>query len=142
VSLYIDTSAFLKLIFAEPESPRASELIRRESDVTVSSLARLEALVQIQRHATAGLITPAKARERRAMLQSLLATAPFQFKVCPSTLTEIAEKQIASPTTYCPTLDRLHLAAMEHFGLNRLLTNDDTQAAAARALGFHVIMPR
>jgi predicted nucleic acid-binding protein len=142
VSLYIDTSAFLKLIFEEPESSRASELIKRESDVTVSDLVRLEALIQIQRHATADLITPAKARERRAMVQTLLATAPFQFRSCPSAITEIAEKQISSPTVFCPTLDRLHLAAMEHFGLRRLLTNDDTQAAAAKALGFEVILPR
>ena len=42
----------------------------------------------------------------------------------------------------CPTLDRLHLASMEALNLRRLLTNDDAQARAARALGFAVIVPR
>ena len=34
------------------------------------------------------------------------------------------------------------LAAMEALGIRRLLTNDDQQAAAARALGFGVVLPR
>jgi hypothetical protein len=42
----------------------------------------------------------------------------------------------------CPTLDRLHLAAMQSLELRHLLTNDDAQARAARALGFSVVVPR
>jgi hypothetical protein len=43
---------------------------------------------------------------------------------------------------YCPTLDRLHLAVMQALGFRRLLTNDDAQARAGRALGFSVSLPR
>ena len=35
-----------------------------------------------------------------------------------------------------------HLAAMAAAHLRRLLTNDDTQAIAARAFGFSVVQPR
>jgi hypothetical protein len=41
-----------------------------------------------------------------------------------------------------PTLDRLHLSTMHALGVWRLLTDDDTQAAAARALGMDVLLPR
>lgn len=142
MSLYIDTSALLKLFFSEPESIRTSEIVNQEADVTVSSLTRLEALVQIQRREATGLLTRAKAQGRRRQLERLVTLSPFRLETCPSALIAAAETQVLSAAVYCPTLDRLHLAAMELFHLRRLLTNDDRQAGAARALGFEVILPR
>ena len=142
MSLYIDTSALLKLFFAEPESVRTSEIVGQESDVTVSSLTRLEALVQIHRREAIGMLTGAKARGRRRRLERLVTLSPFKLQICPSALIAAAESQVLSATTYCPTLDRLHLAAMQLFHLRRLLTNDEAQAKAAHALGFEVILPR
>ena len=142
MSLYIDTSVLLKLIFQELESPRTSEIIATASSITVSSLAYLEAIVQIQRRQAGGLLVAAKAQERRQKLDTVIVAAPFHLRKCPGDLIEIAGKQAASSVAYCPTLDRLHLAAMQIFGLRRLLTNDDTQAAAARALGYEVLLPR
>ena len=40
-----------------------------------------------------------------------------------------------------PETDRT-LATIQALGVQRLLTNDDTQAAAARALGLDVVLPR
>ena len=57
-------------------------------------------------------------------------------------LARIARQQVLSSAVYCRTADRLHLAAMEALGLRRLLTNDEQQATAARALGFGVLLPR
>jgi hypothetical protein len=56
----------------------------------------------------------------------------------------MAETQMrpAVKSTYCRTLDRLHLAAMQVLEVHRLLTNDDTQARAARGLGFEITRPR
>jgi predicted nucleic acid-binding protein len=142
MSLYIDTSVLLKLIFQEPESPRAGEIIAAATSITVSSLAHLEAVVQIQRRKAGGLLVAAKAVERQQKLDAMIASAPFHLRRCPANLIEAAGKQTASSSVYCPTLDRLHLAAMEVFGLRRLLTNDDAQAAAARGLGYEVVMPR
>ena len=48
MSLYFDTSCFLKLLFTEPETARVVELITAESKLVVSTLTRLEALVQIR----------------------------------------------------------------------------------------------
>jgi predicted nucleic acid-binding protein len=57
---------------------------------------------------------------------------------------EVAEAQTRplAKSAHCRTLDRLHLATMQVLGFQRLLTNDDRQAAAARALGFDVRLPR
>jgi predicted nucleic acid-binding protein len=43
---------------------------------------------------------------------------------------------------HCRTLDRLHLAAAEKFGLTRIMTRDAAQAKAAEELGFEVVSPR
>jgi predicted nucleic acid-binding protein len=142
VSLYIDTSVLLKLFFSEPESVRTSEIVSHEPDITVSSLTRLEALIHIQRREAIGMLTSAKAGRRRRRLERLVTLSPFKLQTCPSALITAAERQVQSVTTYCPTLDRLHLAAMQLFHLRRLLTNDDSQAKAAHELGFEVILPR
>ena len=62
----------------------------------------------------------------------------------PTAVIDVAEEHLRRlpREAHCPTLDRLHLAAMEAFNLRRLLTNDDAQARAARVLGFTVIVPR
>lgn len=46
-----------------------------------------------------------------------------------------------SQDIHCRTLDRLHLAAAELFGATRLMTLDQSQAKAARALNLTVIIP-
>lgn len=142
MSLYIDTSALLKLFFSEPESIRTSEIVSQEADITVSSLTRLETLVQIQRREAIGSLTAAKARERRRRLEKLLTMSPFTLQALPAAAIAVAASQVQSGTIYCRTLDRLHIAAMQVLHLRRLLTNDIVQANAVRALGFDAILPR
>lgn len=38
-------------------------------------------------------------------------------------------------------MDRLHLAAMEELGVNRLMTLDQTQADVAASLKYSVLQP-
>ena len=59
-------------------------------------------------------------------------------------MVDVAEAQVRplASSLHCRTLDRLHLAVMQIIGVQRLLTNDDRQAAVARALGFEVSVPR
>ena len=142
VSLYIDTSALLKLFFVEPESARMVAIVSQEPQIFISSLARLEALTQVRSRVAGGVISLKTEAALITQIESRLASAPFELHKCPASLIDVAEKQIASSQAYCPTLDRLHLAAMEIFKVRRLLTNDDVQANAARALGFEVILPR
>jgi predicted nucleic acid-binding protein len=144
MSLYVDTSCFMKILFPEPESDRVVQLLSGESQVIVSALTRVEALVQITGRELGRAITRRDAARTGRSVATLLATPPFESVESPVELIRIAEQQIRAPRGrgHCRMLDRLHLAAMEGLGLRRLLTNDDQQAGAARALGFDVLMPR
>lgn len=144
MSLYLDTSCLLKLLFAEPESTKTSLLVAAEPRVVVSSLARLEALVQIQGRASGELLSARAAAALARLLDQTLASAPFDLVTTPAGIDEMATAQLfpLSRSVHCRTLDRLHLAAMQALGVRRLLTNDETQARAASALGFEVLRPR
>lgn len=141
-ALYLETSCLLKLLFYEPDSPRVHELVAAESDVVVTSLVELEAEQQILARYLAGRLSRSRRITVLARMRELLAQAPFERLSPPVSFLDAALRQARGSRVYCRTLDRLHLGAMEALGLRRLLTNDDQQAAAARALGFEVILPR
>ena len=144
MSLYLDASCLLKVLFLEPETPRVMQLIAAEEQVVVSTLARLETLVQIHGRGSGGLLKPVAVRSLVARLGALLGQDPYEMVHTLPAVIDVAEGHLPRlpREAHCPTLDRLHLAAMEAFNLRRLLTNDDAQARAARALGFTVIVPR
>jgi predicted nucleic acid-binding protein len=144
VSLYVDTSCFLKLVFSEPETLELTKLMSGEARIVVSALTRVEALVQIVGRVSGGAITRRAGAFAHRMVASLLKTAPFEPVDNPPKLVQIAQRQVLSAAgrAHCRTLDRLHLATMEGLELTRLLTNDNQQASAAQALGFDVIIPR
>jgi predicted nucleic acid-binding protein len=144
VSLYLDASCLLKVLFPEPETPRVMELIATEEQVVVSTLARFETLVQIHGRGSGGLLTPAAVRSLATRLEALLGQDPYEMIHTPPTVIDVAIEHVRRlpREAHCPTLDRLHLATMEAFNLRHLLTNDDAQARAARALGFTVVVPR
>lgn len=144
MAAYIDTSCFLKLLFVEPESEPTSALVADEDRVVVSSLTRLETVVRVQWRLSQRQLTRADAAGLLDRLDTIVSADPFEFRHCPADLMEEAEKQVqpVAASTYCRTLDRLHLATVTAFGLKRLFTNDDAQAQAARAIGLKVIMPR
>lgn len=144
MSLYFDTSCFLKLLFTEPETPRVVELIAAESKLVVSRLTHLEALVQVRGREVAGTITRREGDRVRLKMTNLLADPPFESAEISANVFRLAEREARAPRKmgHCRTLDRLHLATMEGLGLRRLLTNDDRQASAAQALGFEVVLPR
>jgi len=141
MSLYVDTSCLLKLFLMEPDSARVQELISAEESVAVSTLVRLEALQGLYGLRLGGRLTRLQHKQLVRRLEDMLQMPPFEMKVFPPSAIENAERQNMEGA-YCKTLDSLHLGAMASLGLKRLLTNDDQQAAAARALGFEVLMPR
>ncbi len=141
MSLYLDTSCLLKLVFIEPESLRVKELVMQESQVIVSTLARLEAAQTLLARRLAGSISRGQQARVAKILTEMLQTPPFEMVAFPAEAVAMAENQIHAGV-YCRTPDRLHLGAMEALGLRRLLTNDDQQAVAARALGFAIVRPR
>lgn len=144
MSLYLDTSCLLKMLFLEAETRRVMQLVAVEEHVVVSTLARLETVVQVHARVVGGLLTRPTARALVGRLEKLLGQAPYELVLAPTDVVDAAERQVRllPRDGYCPTLDRLHLAVMQSFDLHRLLTNDDAQARAARALGFSVSVPR
>jgi predicted nucleic acid-binding protein len=138
---YIDSSSLLKTLWEEPESHAVREAIAGEDRVVVSTLAELEAEVQLRARWLGGSMTKARYEAYRARVASFRGTAPFVFRDLPGVVFRRAIAQHASSKVHCRSLDRLHLAAMDELGLRRLLTNDTKQATAARALGYDVVTP-
>ena len=141
-SLYLDTSCLLKLFFAEPESAQVATKVAAESSVVVSELAVVEACVQIHGRRMAGLLSKSAAERLESALDSTLGSSPFAVVPFAAAALNTARSQVrgARKGAHSRTIDRLHLAVMEIEGLQRLFTNDDQQAKAARQLGFEVIL--
>ena len=141
--VYLDASSLLKLIWQERETELVAEVISREAQVLVSSLAELESHIQITAAYLAGAYSAARSRRLRADLDNLLKTEPFERRPLSGEVFAAARIQHTQhgSTSFCRTLDRLHLAAMGELAVVRLVTNDLQQANAARALGFTVEVP-
>ena len=144
MDLYLDTSCLLKMLFPEPETERVMQIVAAEERALVSTLARLETLVQIQARRAGGLLKAGAAQSLVARLEAVLRQAPYEVVRAPAEMVDVAEGHLRSlpREAHCPTLDRLHLAVMRALDVRRLLTNDEAQARAARALGFDVLVPR
>ena len=140
--IYIDSSSLLKLFHDEPESEAVRTTVADETDVIVSSLARLESRVQLKAGWLGGDYGKTRYIAFVNELEGLAETAPFRFADLSAGIFSTAMRQDwEAGTFHLRVLDRLHLAAMEELGARRLMTNDSSQAAAAKALGFEVIMP-
>ena len=138
--LYIDTSSLLKLLWEEAESEWTRQRIAVEQKIVLSSLAELEADVQLAGACLAGKYSRTKLDAYRRALSAFSVMDPFERADLSAQLFHVALRQQRSVgQPHCGTLDRLHLAAMEWLGLSRLLTHDHRQARAARALGFEVV---
>ena len=141
--VYLDTSSLLKLVWPERETETVTALISQEPLVLVSSLAELESFIQLSAAYFGGRYSKTKLVRLQAELQGLLRSDPFERRSLSGAVFDVAQKQHrrSDKKTFCRTLDRLHLAAMQELGLSRLVTNDLQQAGAARALGFEVMVP-
>ncbi len=140
--LYLDTSCLLKLVISEPESGEVEGMIAAETRVVISSLAELEAMVQLNGFRSGGTLSTSVVRRLRARLLRFFEMDPFFRCGLGEAAFETALLQMRQRVPHGRTLDRLHLAAMENLGLRRIMTNDDQQAVAARAMGFDVLLPR
>ncbi len=127
---YLDTSALVKLVVAEPETAALRTWLSEATREPVASdLARTELLRAVRRAA------PHRAVQARAVLDSITLMQ------LPTAIFEAAAR--LEPTTL-RSLDALHLAAALDLGddLDSLVTYDDRLAEAARANGIVVTAPR
>jgi predicted nucleic acid-binding protein len=143
-SVYLDTSCLLKMFFPEPETEWVLERVQHEDSVIVSDLTRLEMISQVHARVEGGSLSRSRARTMLAHLDQMLTREPFELVAFTASALEAAEQQARqlAKGRHCRTLDRLHLTLLQEQGINRLLTNDEAQARAARALGLQVIVPR
>jgi predicted nucleic acid-binding protein len=140
--IYLDTSCLLKLLVDEPESEAVRVAVASESEVIVSALAELEAVVQLRGGWLAGEYRERRYRSYLRQLNLFRDIDPFRFRPLAGSLFQTAIRQDRNTgRVHCRTLDRLHLAAIEELGLRRLMTNDVAEAAGARALRFEVVSP-
>ncbi len=140
--IYIDSSCLVKVFRPEPGSPEVLKAIGIEPEVTVSALAELEVMVQLKADYLAGNLTRPCWRQMETRFSILRNQPPYEFRGLPATLFRTAFRQHRNAgDVHCRSMDRLHLAAMEELGLNRLMTHDDRQAKAATEAGFEVVRP-
>jgi predicted nucleic acid-binding protein len=140
--IYLDSSSLLKLLWPEPESGAVRLGVAAEDVVIISSLTELETEIQLKAAWLAGRYRAGRWRRFREKLTEFRQTEPFQFHRLGAPVFEAALRQHrAGGRIHCRTLDRLHLAAMEELRVRRLMTNDASQAEAARAMDLEVLTP-
>jgi predicted nucleic acid-binding protein len=129
VAHYLDTSALVKLVVAETETPALRAwLASEEGDPVSSDLARTELLRAVRRQA------PDRALQARAVLDSVTL-----LQLSPSTFDHAGRLEPAD----LRTLDAVHLAAALSLGddLDAIVTYDDRQTRAAQANGVAATSP-
>lgn len=126
---YLDTSALVKLVVAEPETAALRTWLSEVNrDPVASNLARTELLRAVRRAA------PDRVLQARAVLDSITIT---------DVTTSLFEQAGRLDPTALRSLDAIHLAAALDLGddLDSLVTYDDRLAEAARSNGIAVTAP-
>jgi hypothetical protein len=127
-AVYLDSSAIVKLAFAEPESAALRRYLRRRRPLVSSALARAEV--------ARALLPLGEPAVRRG--QEVLARLE---------LIRISDRILAAAGSLLPTelrtLDAIHLATARQLGgdLARLITYDERLRTAAAATGCPVAAP-
>jgi predicted nucleic acid-binding protein len=125
---YLDSSAIVKLVIAEPESEVLRGYLRRRRPLVSSALARAEVLRALLP------VGEAAVSRGRDVLRRL-------------TLVRINDRVLDAAGTLEPTqlrsLDAIHLATAQLFGeeLGHVVTYDDRMADAARQIGLKTASP-
>ena len=125
---YLDSSAIVKLVVAEPESRALRAHLRRRRPLVSSALARTEVLRALL---PAGAVAMSRGREVLRRLD----------------LVRISDRVLDMAGTLEParvrSLDAIHLATAQLLGedLGQVITYDDRLADAARSLGLKTTSP-
>ncbi len=140
---FFDTSVVLKLILAEPLSPKVLAFVkRRRSTIPTTRLVELEMETALNALAFRGAITSAELKSSIA----LIAQMTVQGKFVPTgiSLDDIAAEslrlspRIASKTG-CRTLDLMHIASALLLGCPEFVSTDQRQLRAAKLAGLKII---
>jgi predicted nucleic acid-binding protein len=127
-AFYLDSSAIVKLVVAEPESAALRRYLRRRRPLVTSALARTE---------VARALLPFGPDAVRRGLDVLSRLE----------LVRLSDRILADAGAILPaelrSHDAIHLATMRQLGasLSRVVTYDARQSSAAAGLGFSVLAP-
>jgi predicted nucleic acid-binding protein len=127
--IYLDSSALVKLVIAEPESPALRRYLRGEPERASCALARVEVVRAVRAHG------PVALTRARRLLQRI-------------SLVRIDDALLDAAATLDPgivrSLDAIHLTAAQIFGdeMTALVTYDSRMATAATLLELQVAAPR
>jgi predicted nucleic acid-binding protein len=126
---YFDSSALVKLVVREPESPALRAFMRRRPARASCAFARVEVLRAVRHHgpAATGRARQIVERVELVRLDDVLLDAAARLPIEP-----------------LRSLDAIHLAAAQRLGsdLSVLVSYDERMLAAARRLGIPVASPR
>lgn len=126
---YLDTSALVKLVVAEAETPALRAWLESNSPVAVTSdLTRTELFRAVRR------VDPSRSAHARSVLDALIII---------SLTSHIFDAAGLLDPVVLRSLDAVHLAAALELGddLDALVTYDDRMGEAARSLGIRVLSP-
>jgi predicted nucleic acid-binding protein len=126
---YVDSSAIVKLVVAEPESKALRRYLSRRQPLVSSALARTEVARALL---PAGPAATARGQEVLRRIQLL--------RVNDRVLNDAGRLEPAE----LRSLDAIHLASARQFGssLRLIVTYDERMAEAAKASGWSVASPR
>ncbi len=126
---YLDSSAIVKLVIAEPESKALRRYLSRRRPLVSSALARTE---------VARALLPAGA-EALARGKTVLRSIQL-LRVADRVLSDAGEMQPPE----LRSLDAIHLASAGQLGplVRQIVTYDERMAEAANAAGWSVASPR
>lgn len=125
---YLDASAIIKLVLAEPESSVLRRYLRRRRPLLTCALSRTEV-------------------QRAALPEGPIALRRARAELARFDVVRLSDRLLQVAGTLAPiglrSLDAIHLAAAGSLGtdLGRVVTYDDRMSDAARALGFNVHAP-
>ena len=127
--MYLDSSALVKLVIAEPESPALRRYLGGEPERATCALARVEVLRAVRGHGSTALT-----RARRLLQRLNLVQIDD----------ELLEAAAALDPRVLRSLDAIHLAAAHLFAgeLTALVTYDRRMTAAAALVDLTVAAPR
>ena len=127
--VYLDSSAHVKLVVAEPESSVLRRELRKERGRASCALARVEVVRAVRPHGAAAV-----ARARRLLRRLDLVQLDD----------ELLDDAATLDGGVLRSLDAIHLAAAQTLGdeLSMVITYDERMTAAARLTGLTVSAPR
>lgn len=126
-SWYLDTSALLKLIINEKESPALRKIVG-DSDVT-SNFTRLEVARTLKPNS-------AKAKKDAGTIFNFIAQVPVDAEI-------IVQAELIIEASELKAADAIHVASAMRLGrlIEGIITYDKQMASAASRLGIRVLAP-